>query len=141
MSMNIYSKPGSKVVFLNKNGYDSDRKYAVDIGLIEGKEYIIDRIEVGEYYSSVKLIDFPLDYFNTVMFDDYKEVETPSKEYIKIEINDFLYYIRSDVFYALKIRPTTLHLTSVADYVLDLNLNRLVKCRYELKEILDKFTE
>lgn len=68
--MNIYASRGSKVSFLNKNGYDRDLTYANEAGLKEGEVYTVLETEVGSWSSSVSLLEFPGKSFNTVMFDD-----------------------------------------------------------------------
>lgn len=68
--MNIYTSRGSKVLFLNVNGYDEDPKYATDSGLVKGGIYTVDHVDVGSWRSTVALTEFPGQSFNTVMFDD-----------------------------------------------------------------------
>jgi hypothetical protein len=68
--MNIYAKKGDKVKFLNKNGHDHQPPNAVKAGLIEGEFYTVKSVDVGGYSSTVLLEEFPLLWFNTVMFDD-----------------------------------------------------------------------
>jgi hypothetical protein len=70
--MNIYSKHGDKVIFLNQNGLEQQRDRAIFMGLIPLNVYTVNRIEVGSWSSQVELIEFPDLWLNTVMFDDYK---------------------------------------------------------------------
>lgn len=64
--MDIYSEPGTKVVYLGINGYDGDRAIA-DKLLKKDTVYEVEFIEVGNSHSYVKLVGIPDD-FNTVMF-------------------------------------------------------------------------
>lgn len=66
MSMDIYAKPGTKVVFTGLNGRDSDQQSARKV-LVIGKTYIVKHIEVGSWQSDVYLEGFDRS-FNTVMF-------------------------------------------------------------------------
>lgn len=62
---------GRKVIYINENGYDSDREYA-NKHLKQGAIYTIEEIWVGGSSSTVELEEFPNKQFNTVMFIDYK---------------------------------------------------------------------
>jgi hypothetical protein len=72
--MNIYAIPGSKVVFLNKNGYEFQRDYANACGLEEGGVYIVRGTNVGQSSTLVYLEGFTTG-FNSVMFDNFMEEE------------------------------------------------------------------
>ena len=63
---------GRKVRYLNKNGYDGDRKYANKY-LTEGDILTVNEIRVGACSSDVELEEYPGKYFNTVMFEDVEE--------------------------------------------------------------------
>jgi hypothetical protein len=65
-SMDIYSPPGTEVVFLNKNGYALEREYASKV-FVPGKVYIVESIDVGNWSSTVKFVGVEGE-FNTVMF-------------------------------------------------------------------------
>ncbi|ODA07335.1 MULTISPECIES: hypothetical protein [Paenibacillus] len=69
-TMNIYAEKGHKVVFLNKNGTESQRLGARKKGLIEGHVYTVESTEVGGYSTGVYLKEFPGYSFNSVMFAD-----------------------------------------------------------------------
>lgn len=71
--MNIHAKRFDKVVYLDENGYDSNREVANKF-LIKGNEYTVARTCVGQSSSTVELIEFPNKHFNTVMFRDAIEV-------------------------------------------------------------------
>ena len=71
--MDIYSRPGTKVVYLGENGYDSQRETANKI-LKVGQAYIVKNIDVGDSYSYVALEEVPNQTFNTVMFDNIRLV-------------------------------------------------------------------
>lgn len=66
-TMDIYTAPGEKVVFLGKNGYDHQPEEAKKY-LEVGKEYTVEGIDVGSSSSRVYLTEFPEKGFNTVMF-------------------------------------------------------------------------
>jgi hypothetical protein len=66
--MDIYSKPGTKIVFINKNGYDHERESANKI-LKVGQIYTVESIDVRSFVSYVKLEEVPGKGFNTVMFE------------------------------------------------------------------------
>lgn len=68
--MNIHSKPGTKVKFIDKNGTKQDKKYASKILNIEDV-YTVKSIEVHRWVSYVTLEEVPNHEFNTVMFEDY----------------------------------------------------------------------
>ena len=68
--MNIYSKAGSKVIYLDENGYDSQRDHCNSLGLIRGKEYTVKYTVIHSYCSEVCLVEYPEFEFNTVMFGD-----------------------------------------------------------------------
>lgn len=66
--MDIYSRPGTVVVFDNQGGYDSEKRMAFAAGLKIGGEYEISRIEVGNSHTSVQLKGLPGEWFNSVQF-------------------------------------------------------------------------
>ena len=76
-TMDIYSNPGDEIIYAYPdNGYDQDQEDAIDAGLEEGKVYVIDDIEVGDWNTRVWLEDVanPEGGFNSVMFanaEDY----------------------------------------------------------------------
>lgn len=63
------SPEGRKVVFLNDNGYDSEREYANSL-FKEGEILTIKEIYVGRSSSKVEFKEYPNKHFNTVMFAD-----------------------------------------------------------------------
>lgn len=67
--MNIYSKRGTKIVFIGENGYDHDKASAKEI-LKVGQEYTVQSIDVRSCISYVILEEFQNKTFNTVMFDE-----------------------------------------------------------------------
>lgn len=69
--MNIYSKSGTKVTFLNKNGNDWQRAVANKIFKV-GQIYTVKSIDVHSCVSYVEFEEFPEKTFNSVMFDDIK---------------------------------------------------------------------
>ena len=69
--MNIYSKPGTKVTFLDKNGNDWQRAAASKIFKV-GQIYTIKNIDVHSWVSYVEFEECPGKTFNSVMFDDIR---------------------------------------------------------------------
>ena len=65
--MDINTKVGQYITFLGRNGYDTELQHAKDV-LELGQRYRVDRIEVGNWSSTVRLVEFPECWFNTVMF-------------------------------------------------------------------------
>jgi hypothetical protein len=68
--VNIYAKPGAKIVFTSTGGRTSDVPDAIKVGLIAGAIYTVQSIEVQNWASAVTLEEFPGHDFNTVMFQD-----------------------------------------------------------------------
>jgi hypothetical protein len=70
----IDTPPKGRIVrYINKNGYDYDRKHANKF-LVEGKTYTVKEIYVGGSSSEVELEEFSNKKFNTVMFIDVVDV-------------------------------------------------------------------
>lgn len=67
MSMNIYSHPGTRVRFLNENGYDHERTSAAEVFDTE-RYYTVSEIDVGNWSSTVHFEEVE-GWWNTVMFD------------------------------------------------------------------------
>ena len=55
-----------------ENGYEFEQEKCKALGLVVGKEYEMFHIKVGGSSSTVYLVDFPNDYFNSVYFDYYE---------------------------------------------------------------------
>lgn len=77
--MNIYSPRGSKVRFINKNGYDAElararATFEVDV------DYIVVRTNVGSWSSDVEL-EGVKGWWNTVMFENVEPatIQKPNK--------------------------------------------------------------
>lgn len=72
--VDIYSKPGTPVVFMDYNGYEYDTRYAKEKGLVEGETYFLNYADI--HSSST---DFTLEgiegYYNSVMFCSPEEWE------------------------------------------------------------------
>jgi hypothetical protein len=62
---------GRKVIFLNKNGYDSEREYARKL-FSEGDILTVKEIYVNRCSSEVEFEEYPGKMFNTIMFGDIK---------------------------------------------------------------------
>ncbi|MDO8558373.1 MAG: hypothetical protein Q7S09_04280 [bacterium] len=70
--MNIYAKPGSRVVFSHpNNGYPGDQKNA-QRHLQVGHTYTVERTEVHSFSTRVFLQEVPGTFFNSVLFEDAK---------------------------------------------------------------------
>ena len=66
------TKPGTKIVYANKNcGYDYDQESAAKY-LKLGRQYTLKSMSVGQSSSSLTLEEFPNVSFNLIMFDDVK---------------------------------------------------------------------
>lgn len=51
--MNIYSPRGTKVVYLDENGYPTQREHAREAGFIKGQTYTVSWTDVGQSSTSV----------------------------------------------------------------------------------------
>lgn len=69
VSMDIYSKPGTRVRFTGFGGYDLDQKHARQ-HLMIGSTYTVSKIDVSDWSSMVHLREVPGNGFNTVMFSE-----------------------------------------------------------------------
>ena len=67
-TMDIQSPEGTKIVFINKNGYSHEPEDARERGLIEGETYTVDYTVVYGWTTKVYLEEFPEIPFNSVMF-------------------------------------------------------------------------
>lgn len=65
-TMDIYSRPGTEVVFLGQNGWDADLREALHV-LTVGATYTVKKIDVRSSTSYVTFEETP-GYYNTVMF-------------------------------------------------------------------------
>lgn len=66
-TMEIYSEPGTKVIYTGKNGYDHDRERA-DKLLEVGKTYTVLETDVQPWSTGVSLEEVPNEWFNSVHF-------------------------------------------------------------------------
>lgn len=66
-TMDIHSKPGTKVIFTGLHGYDSDRKHALK-HLKPHHEYTVDHTEVHSFSTYVSLKEIEGRAFNSVHF-------------------------------------------------------------------------
>ena len=64
----FFAPVGSKVTYLDENGYDRDKEYARDTGLKKGEVYTLSGMEIGGSHATLWLEEFPGKSFNTVMF-------------------------------------------------------------------------
>ena len=69
LTMDIYAKLGTSIKYLGVNGYDSDREYANKYLSVDCV-YTVKQTNVGNWSSSVELLEFPDKLFNTVMFSE-----------------------------------------------------------------------
>lgn len=68
--MDIYTRPGRKVIFTGCNGHDHQREHANKV-LSVGQAYTVKYIDVHSFCSYVELEEVPGE-FNSVMFDDFR---------------------------------------------------------------------
>ena len=71
--MDLKTKIGSKVKYLDENGYDRDREWAQHMGLKKGEVYTVRFVDIGSWSSSVWLDEIEGASFNTVMFKNVEE--------------------------------------------------------------------
>lgn len=79
--MDIYSRKGAEVVFTGLNGYEHQKKRAAEF-LEVGKTYTVERTEVGQSSSVVKLQGIDTT-FNTVHFvcaEKYQQFLSPPQD-------------------------------------------------------------
>lgn len=69
--MNIYAKPGTKVIFTGEGGYDSDNAKARE-KLTIGHQYTVKHIVVYDWFTHVFLVEDEGP-FNSVLFEDAHE--------------------------------------------------------------------
>jgi len=74
LSLNIYSKKGAKLIYLDKNGYDTQREEANKF-LKKGEIYTVDHVDIFKSTSTVFLKEFPGMGFNMVMFRNHYPTE------------------------------------------------------------------
>lgn len=67
--MNIYAQRGHKVVYLGKNGYDSEQKAIEKMGVKVGDILTVKYTDVGSWKTDV-YFDEVGSYHNSVMFED-----------------------------------------------------------------------
>lgn len=72
--MNIYSPAGTKVVYMDANGFDADLVHA-RLYLAKGDVLTVKRIQIDNWCSWVEFDEHPGKTFNTVHF-----VEAPAHE-------------------------------------------------------------
>lgn len=73
--MNIYAKKGDKVKLKTLNaGYDSEKEIVLHY-LVLNEVYTVSCTEVGDFHTDVYLEEFPGVCFNSVFFEDYKELK------------------------------------------------------------------
>lgn len=74
--MNIYSLPGTKVIYTGEVS-DSQVRWGIHDDprgvLTPGKEYIVEKTEVRSYHTKVYLKDFPGWKFNSVWFKEVND--------------------------------------------------------------------
>jgi len=89
--MNIYAKEGDKVTVTEEsinNGYKPDKEQAnrlLNVGYI----YTVDHTNVGGWSTSVRLKEFPEQYFNSAHFEDCDDEDEVS-ELVKKDGKSFL---------------------------------------------------
>jgi len=68
-TMDIYTAPGRKVIFMGVNGYDYERAEALKLLTVDAS-YTVNNIEVNSSSSYVEFEELPGERFNSVMFKD-----------------------------------------------------------------------
>lgn len=66
--MSLDSKPGERMKFTGYGGYDYQQEQAKKL-LTVGHIYTVERVDVGDWSSTVEFKEFPGENFNTVMFE------------------------------------------------------------------------
>ena len=66
-TMSLYCAPGTKVRYMDKNGYEGCKAHA-RLHLVPGQIYTVNTVSIHSSSSSVTLEEFPYESFNTVMF-------------------------------------------------------------------------
>jgi hypothetical protein len=61
--------------------------------------------------------------------------------YHKVVQGDWVYYIRHELVHCLTADTTALYYLQMSDFAVDKSTNTLVKCRYPLEEVMDKFLD
>lgn len=69
--MRLDTKPGEKVRFLNKGGYEDQRRRALHL-MVPGEIYEVEHLEVGSWFSYVTL-KYIKGSHNSVMFENVEE--------------------------------------------------------------------
>lgn len=77
MSMDIYSKPGTKVVFTGLNGGEIEQASARK-KLVIGKSYTVKRTEIEGWYTDVYLNEVEGS-FNSVLFIEEEKYKKENK--------------------------------------------------------------
>ena len=72
-------------------GYQSDQDQCSKLGLVVDKEYEMQSISVGSCSSTVRLKDFPNEYFNSVHFEYYEY-----QNGMRYEVDVYRRYFRDD---------------------------------------------
>lgn len=67
--MDIYCNPGTKVRYLDENGYDGDREYARKF-MQKDQTFTVEYVNVGNWSSLVAFRELPGKEFNTAMFEE-----------------------------------------------------------------------
>lgn len=98
--MDIYAKPGTKVKYLGKNGYDAERERAKEF-LEVGAVLTVKEIDVHSWVSYALFEEVPGVWFNTVMFE---EVEDSVSNGITAMWDDASYYQELAIKYNTKVR-------------------------------------
>ena len=87
--MSRFPTPGEKMLFLNRNGYDAERKRAAAV-FDTNKEYTLKTIDIGNWSSSVSFEEVAGSW-NSVMFDtvDHRTEKRIIKDFLKTPDNEF----------------------------------------------------
>ena len=69
--MDIYSKHGTLVYFLDENGYDGDREYARQY-MQKNQSLTVKSVRIGSWSTDVMFEEIPDKWFNSVMFEEMR---------------------------------------------------------------------
>ncbi len=82
-TMDLDTRPGARVVFAHPtNGYSGDVHRARMLTI--GAEYTVARVSVGDSSSTVELVEFPGELFNTVQFQNMDEPAETSEAPVEL---------------------------------------------------------
>ena len=77
--MSVMTQPGMLVVFVDPNcGYNCHKEQVKRLGLVVGQTYTVETIDVGRSSTSLTLLEFPGEHFNSVHFCNVPRQKLPT---------------------------------------------------------------